>query len=309
MTQIGLMIEGQWGLTWERWDRLLQAAESLGYQCLFRSDHYTIGPPDEASLETWVSLTYAASHTRRIEFGPLVAPTTFRHPALTVRMAAAVDDLSGGRLVLGLGTGWHEREHKQFGIPFHDFPTRYAMLEEALEITTRLLRSESPVSTSGQHFPLDQAILLPRPKRPGGPPVLIGGNGLKKTLPLVARFADEWNAVYLTPQGVRERNTLLDDLLTKAGRQPSAVKRSLMTQMIFGTTDAEVRARLAQSPEPSDKLLEWNRVVGTPQQVVDQIGAYVEAGVQRFMFMWRDPTDLDGIEKLAQTVLPQFHQA
>jgi alkanesulfonate monooxygenase SsuD/methylene tetrahydromethanopterin reductase-like flavin-dependent oxidoreductase (luciferase family) len=183
------------------------------------------------------------------------------------------------------------------------------MLEEALEITTRLLRSESPVSTSGKHFPLDQAILLPRPKRPGGPPILIGGNGLKKTLPLVARFADEWNAVYLTPQGVRERNTLLDDLLAKAGRQPSAVKRSLMTQMIFGTTDAEVRAKLAQSPEPSDKLLDWNRVVGTPQQVVDQIGAYIEAGVQRFMFMWRDPTDLDGIEKLAQTVLPQFHKA
>lgn len=94
--QIGLMIEGQWGLTWERWRSLLTAAEDYGYQCVFRSDHYTIGPPDQDSLETWVSLTFAAMQTKRLEFGPLVCPTTFRHPALTTRMAAQVDDLSGG---------------------------------------------------------------------------------------------------------------------------------------------------------------------------------------------------------------------
>lgn len=309
MVQIGLMVEGQWGLTWERWDRLLQTAEALGFQCVFRSDHYTIGPPDQDSLETWISLTYAATHTQRIEFGPLVAPTTFRHPALTARMAAQVDDLSGGRLVLGLGAGWHEREHRQFGIPFYDFPTRYAMLQDALEVTTRLFSSDTPVSYDGPHFPLAEAILLPRPRRPGGPPILIGGNGLKKTLPLVARYADEWNAVYLTPDGCRERNRLLDELLVQAGRRPGDVKRSLMTQMVFGRDDAQVKAKLEKFPEPSEKLLEWNRVVGTPPQVVDQIGAYAEAGVQRFMFMWQDQTDIDGLEGLAQTVLPHFHAA
>src|SRR5215813_13163839 len=103
MTQIGLMLEGQAGLTWTRWQRLLQAAESLGFQCMFRSDHYSIRAPYQESLEAWVSLTYAASHTNRIEFGTLVSPITFRHPALLTRMAAAVDDLSAGRLVLGLG--------------------------------------------------------------------------------------------------------------------------------------------------------------------------------------------------------------
>src|SRR5574341_1760325 len=118
MMQIGLMIEGQDGLNWSRWQRILQAAEDLGFQCVFRSDHFTnASPPDKDALELWVSLTYAAGHTQRIEFGSLVCPVTFRHPAMTVRMAAAVDDLSGGRLVLGLGVGGQEREHTKFGAP------------------------------------------------------------------------------------------------------------------------------------------------------------------------------------------------
>src|SRR5215207_11494208 len=188
MTQIGLMIEGQWGLTWERWRRVLDAAERLGFQRVFRSDHYTIGPPDEESLEAWISLTYAASHTERIEMGTLVSPVTFRHPTMTARMAAQVDDLSGGRLVYGMGAGWHEREHKQFGIPFYDRATRFEMLVDALEITTRLFASDEPVSYQGKHFSLEEAILLPRPQRPGGPSILIGGNGPTKTLPLAAQF-------------------------------------------------------------------------------------------------------------------------
>src|SRR5262245_40664430 len=116
MAQVGIMIEGQDGLNWERWEKLLHAAEDFGYQCLFRSDHFTnSSPPDKDALELWTSLTYAASVTKRIEFGPLVAPVTFRHPSMTVRIAAAVDDLSGGRLVLGMGAGWQDREHQKFG--------------------------------------------------------------------------------------------------------------------------------------------------------------------------------------------------
>lgn len=308
MTRIGLMIEGQWGLTWARWARLLDAAESMGLDCVFRSDHFTIGPPDENSLETFISLTYAADHTRRIEFGPLVAPTTFRHPALTARMASQIDDLSGGRFVIGLGTGWHEREHRQYGIPFYDVPTRYAMLEDALEITRRLFSTDGPVSYQGTHFSLNEAVLHPRPARAGGPPILIGGNGMKKTLPLVARFADEWNGVYLTPSDYRQRITRLNELLDAAGRPRNAVRRSMMTQCIIGRTDAEVQAKLGNSPEASDKLLEWNRVVGTPSQIVDQIGRYADAGLQRIMLMWRDQEDMAGLELLASDVLPHFHK-
>lgn len=303
--QIGLMLEGQWGLTWARWRHLLTLAEELNFQCVFRSDHYTIGPPDDDSLETFVSLTFAASHTHRIEFGTLVAPTTFRQPALTARMAAAIDDLSGGRFVLGLGTGWHEREHKQFGIPFYDVPTRFEMLEDALEITTRLFQSDVPVSYSGKHYSLDEAIMLPRPQRKNGPPILIGGNGRKKTLPFVARYADEWNAVHALPAACREGNALLDELLAQQGHQPGAVKRSLMLQCVTGNDEAELKAKhhLVLDTEP-----DAGNIVGVPSFVVDRLGQYSEAGVQRVMLMMRDQTDIDGLELLAKQVLPHFHQ-
>ncbi len=308
MTQIGLMIEGQYGLTWERWQRLLKAAEDYGFQCVFRSDHYTIGPPDIESLETFVSLTFAAGNTSRIEFGSLVAPTTFRHPALTTRMAAAIDDLSGGRLVLGLGVGWHEREHRQFGIPFYDKAIRFEMFEDALEITTKLLKSDVPVSYAGKHFSLDGAILLARPKRPGGPRLLIGGNGPKKTLPLVAKYADEWNAVGIAASEVKTRNTLLDNLLTENGRKPGDVKRSFMSRILYGKTDAEVQAKLAKEPSKPQTDDDPNHFAGTGSQVVDQIAKFVDAGVERFMLQWNELDDIDGIESLAKEVLPHFHK-
>jgi F420-dependent oxidoreductase-like protein len=305
MAQVGLMIEGQWGLNWERWRNLLQAAEDYGFQCLFRSDHYTIGPPDEDSLETFISLTYAADHTKRIEFGTLVAPTTFRQPVLTARMGAQIDDLSGGRFILGLGTGWHEREHRQFGIPFYDIPTRYEMLEDALEITTRLYKSAEPVTYHGGHFSLNEAVLLPRPLRAGGPPIMIGGNGMKKTMPLAAKYASEWNAVYITVNEYRERAVHLNNLLAQNERDPASFKKSLMTQCIIGKDDAEVKAKLAGEKQPADKLLDWNIIAGTPSQIVEQIGRYSDAGCQRFMLMWKDQTDFAGLELLAKDVLPQ----
>ncbi len=308
MTQIGLMIEGQMGLTWARWQRLLKAAEDYGFQCVFRSDHFTIGPPDEESLETFVSLTYAASNTKRIEFGSLVAPVTFRQPALTVRMAAAIDDLSGGRMVLGLGMGWHEREHKQFGIPFYDKTIRFEMFEDALEVTTKLLKSDVPVSYTGKHFSLDEAILLARPQRAGGPRLLIGGNGPKKTLPMVAKYADEWNAVGLAASEVKQRNDLLDNLLTENGRKPEDVKRSFMSNIIYGKTDAELQAKLAKGSGKPQTDDDPSHFVGTGSQIVDQIGKFVDAGVERFMLQLNDFDDIDSIESLAKEVLPHFHK-
>ncbi len=309
MTQIGLMIEGQAGLTWTRWQRLLQTAEDCGYQCVFRSDHYTIAPPYQESLEAWVSLTYAASHTQRIEFGPLVSPVTFRHPALLVRMAAAVDDLSSGRLVLGVGAGWNEPEHRQFGIPFYDVSTRHAMLLDELEIITRLLRQDSPVTYKGQHFSTEDAVLLPRPQRHNGlhsgPPILIGGNGFKKTLPLAARYADEWNGVFTTPEQYRACHTRLNELLAHAGRPLTALKRSLMTEIVFGADDAALRVKLDQRPGVDSP----ERIVGTPSRVIERIGEFVEVGVERFMLQWNNFDDLAGIEKLAETVLPHFHKS
>ena len=159
MIEVAIMIEGQNGLNWPRWQRIAQAVEELGFAGLYRSDHYTnANPPDMDLLELWVSLTWLASHTRRIEFGPLVTPVSFRHPTMTARMAAAVDDLSGGRLVLGLGAGWQEREHTNYGWDLLDVDGRFARFEEGLEVITRLLRSDTPVDFSGVYFKLHEGI-------------------------------------------------------------------------------------------------------------------------------------------------------
>src|SRR3990170_7437697 len=146
---LAIMIEGQDGLNWKRWKRLAAAAEDLGFAGLYRSDHFTNSrPPEKDSLELWISLAYLATHTKRIEFGPLVTPFSFRHPALTARMAAAVDDLSGGRLQLGLGAGWNEREHELFGLDLLDLPARMRRFGEGMDVVTQLLKRETPVSYS-----------------------------------------------------------------------------------------------------------------------------------------------------------------
>lgn len=303
---VSLMIEGQNGLNWRRWRGVLDAAERLGYHGVFRSDHFTnAAPPDRDSLELWTSLTFAASQTERIEFGPLVTPVTFRHPSITARAAAAVDDLSGGRLVLGIGAGWQEREHAAFGVPFPDQTTRFELLTEYLEVVTRLLRSDEPVRYEGAHFHLRDAMLLPRPARSGGPPILIGGNGRHRTMPIAARFADEWNAVFVSPDRFRELNRHLNELLRAVGRNPAAVRRSVMVGTVFARSEEQVRELLTRQGRSASELTAHGSIVGTPERWVQQLRAYAAAGVERMMLQWLDLDDLAGIELVAREVLPQ----
>ena len=160
MLEIAVMIEGQNGLNWPRWQRIARLVEDAGFAGLFRSDHFTNGdPPDVESLELWTSLTWLASNTQRIEFGPLVSPFSFRHPVHTARMASAVDDLSQGRLVLGLGAGWNEREHHLFGFDLLEPDARFDRFQEGMEVDTRLLRSDTPVTFEGQYYRLHGATL------------------------------------------------------------------------------------------------------------------------------------------------------
>ncbi|MGI8968060.1 MAG: TIGR03560 family F420-dependent LLM class oxidoreductase, partial [Chloroflexota bacterium] len=303
--QIGLMIEGQNGLTWERWRRILQAAEELGFGSVFRSDHFTNPtPPDKSSLELWTSLTYAASHTTRIEFGPLVTPITFRHPAITVKMAAAVDDLSDGRLVLGMGAGWQDREHQVFGVPFPPVQERYTMLRDGLEVVTRLLRNDEPVTYAGQAFSLDEALLLPRPARPGGPPILIGGNGERRTMPLAARYADEWNAVFVGPEQFGVLQQHFDDLLDQRGRPRDAVLRSVMLGTLFTPSERVLHDRLAARDQTLEDIADQGIVAGTSAMWVNQLSAYAEAGADRVMLQWLDLDNTADLETIAQQVLP-----
>lgn len=297
--EIAIMVEGQMGLNWPRWQRMAHAVEDLGFVGLYRSDHFTNAePPDQDSLEAWTSLTWLADRTERIEFGPLVSPVSFRHPAMLVRMAAAVQQLSGGRLTLGVGAGWMDREHRSFSYDLLDVPGRLKRFEEALTVITRLLAGER-VTFSGEHYRFEDAILLPLPER--RIPILIGGNGMRRTLALAARFANEWNGIYLTPERFTERSRRLDALLREQGRAPESVRRSIMTGLTFGQDDADVRRQLGgRSP---DEARAGGRIVGTASEVQDQLAALGEAGVQRVMLQYLDYDDLSRLEAFAAAVL------
>lgn len=302
--EVAIMIEGQNGLNWQRWQRVVNAVEELGFVGLYRSDHYTnMNPPDQDSLELWVSLTWLAGHTKRIEFGPLVSPVSFRHPTMLARMASAVDDLSDGRLTLGMGAGWQEREHTNYGWELLDISGRFTRFEEGLQVTSALLHSDEPLDLNGAYYRIRDGILLPRPQRSGGPPILVGGNGQKRTLPLAARYAQEWNGVYLTPSAYAERNQLLDRLIEENGRSVQEVRRSLMTGCIFGRDTAELQAKLAGENRSASELRQSGQAVGTGNEIVDQFGQWAESGVQRIMLQWLDLDDLDGLEALAQALL------
>jgi F420-dependent oxidoreductase-like protein len=300
------MIEGQNGLNWPRWQRLVQTVEDSGYTGLYRSDHYTNAePPDQDSLELWVSLTWLASHTRRIEFGPLVTPASFRHPAMTARMATAVDDLSGGRLVLGVGAGWQKREHHLFGYELLEIEERFERFNEAVDVISLLLYGDTPVSYEGKYYQLREALLLPRPLRHGGPPLLIGGNGEKRTLPLAARLADEWNAVYIPPAEFARLNACLDELLLEEGREPGEILRSVMTGCVFGRDAAEVAQKVTmrtQGKRDAAQLRAHGVLVGAGSEINDQLEEFAAVGVQQVMLQWLDLDDLAGIEALAKSL-------
>jgi alkanesulfonate monooxygenase SsuD/methylene tetrahydromethanopterin reductase-like flavin-dependent oxidoreductase (luciferase family) len=276
-------------------------------------------PPDNDSLECMVSLAYLADHSSRVLFGPLVAPLSFRDPVMLARQAAALDDLGDGRMVLGVGTGWIEREHALFGYELEDLQTRFARLEEGLEVITRLLRRDEPVSYEGQFYALREATLLPRPEREGGPRILIGGSGTRRTPELAARYADVWNGIFMDPDTFRERSAALDGLLSKHGRRPDDVKRTLAALCFFGHTEDALMRRVRRAREwdeelaslPLDETLEtlrteWGAIAGPPEVVIEQIQAYEQAGVEELMLEWFPADDVEGAEAFATNVLSRL---
>src|SRR5260370_30512849 len=202
--RIGVMIEGQEGLTWERWFRIADRVESLGLDSLWRSDHFfsLMGEPQRPALECWTSLTALAQRTQRIRFGPLVSPMTFRHPALLARMAAAVDLLSSGRLVVGVGAGWNVAEHEAFGIGLPPLKERFDRFEEGIAVI-KALWTGGPVDLDGRYYPLRGAAAYPRPLQRPAPPLLIGGDGQGRLLRVGGRGAHERDNHSPRPQGFR----------------------------------------------------------------------------------------------------------
>lgn len=302
---ISVDIAGQNGLTWPRWQRMARAIEDYGFHGLYRSDHFTnMQGPILDQLETWISLTWLAANTKRINFGPLVSPMSFRHPSILAWQASGVDALAGGRLRLGLGAGWQEREHESFGFDLLDLDGRFARFEEGIQVVKLLTRSTEPVSFEGSHFTLKDAQLLPRSPDPNGPPLVIGGNGIMRTLPLVARYADEWNAMSLGVRAFGERCQLLDGLLADQQRSPRSLKRSLMTRCVVGRDDAAVSAKIDRHSQ--DEIRSQGGIVGTPSEIVERLGHYMEVGLSGVMFQWLDMDDIVGLELLASDVFPQL---
>jgi F420-dependent oxidoreductase-like protein len=304
MLEIAIMIEGQNGLTWPRWQKIVRLVEDLGFVGLFRSDHFTnSNPPDIESLELWTSLTWLAGNTNQIEFGPLVTPFSFRHPVHTARMAAAVDDLSRGRLVLGLGAGWNKREHHLFGFDLLEPKSRFDRFEEGMQVVTRLLQSDEPVTFEGQYYQLRGATLMPRPARPGGPRILVGGNGVKRTLAHVVRYADEWNCVSLLPDKFAALNARLSEMLVKAGRDPASVRRSMMTGCVFGKDDSALQRKIRNYGKTLQDVQQGGAVAGSVSAIKEQLHALEQEGLGRIMLQWLDLDDLESLEALAKGIL------
>lgn len=318
MTALSLMVDS---LTWPQWKQIVRLAEDLGYDGLYRGDHLTTDEAqDRDQPDLVVALTYVADHSTRIGFGSCVSPVSFRDPIIFTRQAVALNELSGGRMTLGLGTGWNEREHQVWGYRLGDATTRWARLEESLEVATRLLRGDEPMSYAGQFFQLDRAALLPRSQRVHGPRILVGGNSRTRTLPLVARYADSWNALDLTPALFREHSSLLDELIRAAGRQPSDVRRTLLTRVEFGRDAAELDRRMGwrhTHPDYAGKALDeviraqWEEeasLVGLPDEVAAQIAEFASAGVEELILLF-EGDDVEGIEAFAEGILPRVRAA
>lgn len=291
--RIGLMVEGQAGLTWERWIHIIQNAERLGLASVFRSDHYFIGK-QRSSLDAYLTFAIAARETKRIRFGPLVSPVTFRSPIDVGRMAAQINQLSNGRFLLGLGAGWHQPEHDAYGIPFPPTRERFDRLEEALNVV-KTLWGQGPASYEGKHYQVREVDCLPKPVFGESTPVLIGGKGEKRTLPLVAKYADEWNAVNDKLDVYKYLTEVLAARCEDVGRDPATLHRSMMA---FGLVAGDERSldRLTRhhmemsgaTGSPTEyraaQVRDKNWIVGLTDEVVDKLGQFAELGVEEVQF-------------------------
>ncbi|MBO4204721.1 LLM class F420-dependent oxidoreductase [Micromonospora echinofusca] len=293
--------------------RFARAAEDGGFEGFLRADHYqSMGddPGLPGPTDAWLTLAALARETSRIRLGTLVTSATFRLPGPLAMLVAQVDQMSGGRVELGIGAGWYEREHTSYGIPFPPVQERFDRLAEQLEIVTGLWRT--PVGTgfsyTGRHYRLVDAPALPKPVQVPGPPVIVGGRGPKRTPELAARFADEFNMPF---KGVAETAQAYDrvaeatDRFDRAagGRAPLTLSAGIV--VAIGRTDAEAQRRAAPLQVRS-ALPPEDPVIGSPAQLVDRIGEFATIGTTRVHLRLIDLADLDHLELIAGDVLPQL---
>ena len=313
------MLEGQEGVTWAQWLAMAEAAERLGFEALFTSDHYLSvqGSRERGSSDAWTMLAALAARTSRIRLGTLVSPVTFRPPAVLAKAAATVDHVSGGRVELGMGAGWWEEEHRTHGFLFPPVPERFERLEEQLAIVHGLL-TEERFSFRGRHYELVDAPFWPKPVQRPRMPIVLGGTTVGPRMQrLIATYADEFNTVGGTPEQVRGRIDRARSALGGTGRAQDSLTTSLMTWCIVGRTEDEWRDRVEQARRrdpragPFDAYLadlEVDCIVGTPDRAAARLREYADAGVQRVMLNHELFDDTDMLEVLAAEIVPRLQQ-
>lgn len=310
--ELRIFTEPQQGATYDDLLAVARTAEELGFGAFFRSDHYlgmgTDGLP--GPTDAWTTLAGLARDTGTIRLGTLMTSGTFRHPGVLAIQVAGVDQMSGGRVELGLGAGWFEAEHTAYGIPFAPTRERFDQLAEQLAVITGLWGT--PVGERfdfhGEHYTVVDSPALPKPVQQPHPPVLVGGRGKRRTPALAARYADEFNIPFVSEAETGEQFGRVRAACEEAGRDPDALVYSNALVLCCGRDEAEVRRRAEAIGRDPDEL-RANGLAGTPEEVVDKIGRYADLGAERIYLQVLDLGDLDHLRLVADAVVPALPRA
>jgi F420-dependent oxidoreductase-like protein len=306
--QLRIFTEPQQGADYFTLLRMARATEELGFDAFFRSDHYLkIGPVSglPGPTDAWITLAALAAATERIRLGTLVSPVTFRLPGPLAISVAQVDQMSSGRVELGLGTGWFDAEHAAYGVPFPPLGVRFSMLEEQLAIITGLWTTPvgQTFSCLGQHYSVTDSPALPKPAQQPKPPVIIGGSGQKRTPRLAAVYADEYNAAFDAVAGTQAAFDRVRAAVEAAGRPASSMIYSTAQVVCCGRDEAELKRRAEAIGQEPDELRR-DGLAGSPAEVVDKIGQFAAIGAERMYLQVLDTGDIEHLELIAAEVLP-----
>ena len=307
--RLRIFTEPQQGASYDQLLAVAATAEQEGFDAFFRSDHYLrMGPgdPGPGPTDAWTTLAGLARDTSTIRLGTLVSSMTFRHPGVLAIQVANVDAMSGGRVELGLGTGWFEQEHRAYGIPFPSLGERFERLEEQLRIVTGLWDTPpgETFAFTGTHHHIEGSPALPKPVQRPHPPIIVGGVGPRRTPRLAAQHADEYNLAFRSVEQATEAFGRVRQACERHGRDPETLVRSAAVVVCCGSDDAETRRRAARIGRDLDELRK-NGAAGTPDEVVAKLERYAEAGAQRIYLQVLDLDDLDHLELVAAQVQPK----
>jgi F420-dependent oxidoreductase-like protein len=305
-----VFVEPQQGATYGDQLAVARAAEELGYSAFFRSDHYVAMSGDglPGPTDSWVTLGGIARETSTIRLGTMVTSATFRYPGPLAISVAQVDEMSGGRVELGLGAGWFEAEHKAYGIPFPALGERFDRLSEQLDILTGLWTTPTgeKFDYEGKHYTVVDSPALPKPVQAPHPPIVIGGSGAKRTPALTAKFAAEFNIPFAPLDVVKTQYERVAAAVADAGRGADSLTYSAAFVACAGRDDADVTRRAEAIGRDVDELRSNSPLAGTAAEIVDHLGPFAEAGVQRVYLQLLDMHDLDHLAFFASEVIPQL---